>query len=199
MVYRYPSFSAHLRNAGELTYPGPLMAGYIIHYLDNLIDPLTPVQNEGQLLDLISKHDGVAVGYFDFNDPTSLNPYNIFFKASVRALQSDPWRRVKFCVITSRKVAQKLRIDVTSSINLYTWNSTSIIQTDFTNFDAILKWVYGNVYTNTKVQRGLVDWISPSGQKSEALAEVFGSNPTLVLLTPRSLIFGISPYFDIVS
>lgn len=194
MIHQYPSFSAHLRNIGALTYPGPLMAGYIIHYLDNLIDPLTPIQDEGQLLDLISKHDGVAVGYFDFNDPSTLSSYDLFFKASVRALQSDPFRLVKFCVITSRKVAQKVRINTTSSINLYSWNTTSIVGTDFKNSDAVLKWIYSNLFDDWK---GLVDWLIPSGRKSDALAEILESSPTLVLLTPRSLIFGISPYYDI--
>lgn len=43
--------------AGEVEYKGPLVASYIIPFLDNLLDPIVPIRSEGDLLDLRSKHD----------------------------------------------------------------------------------------------------------------------------------------------
>ena len=54
---RYPLLIAHVRMAGEVEYKGPLVASYIIPFLDNLLDPIVPIRSEGDLLDLRSKHD----------------------------------------------------------------------------------------------------------------------------------------------
>jgi hypothetical protein len=48
---------AHVRMAGEVEYKGPIVASYMIPFLDNLLDPVIPIQNDGDLLDLRSKHD----------------------------------------------------------------------------------------------------------------------------------------------
>lgn len=54
---RYPLFLAHVRNGGDVEYRGPLVAYYIIAFLDNLLDPVIPLQGDGDLLELRSKHD----------------------------------------------------------------------------------------------------------------------------------------------
>lgn len=56
-IKKFPIFIAHLRNIGEVEYKGPLVANYLIPFLDNLLNPVRPIQNEGDLLDLKSKHD----------------------------------------------------------------------------------------------------------------------------------------------
>src|SRR5689334_15495720 len=37
---RYPVMSAHVRMAGEVEYKGPIVASYMIPFLDNLLDPV---------------------------------------------------------------------------------------------------------------------------------------------------------------
>lgn len=56
-IRRYPRLVAHIRSEGEVLYKGPLLASYIIPFLDNVMNPLMPIQNEGELLDLRAKHD----------------------------------------------------------------------------------------------------------------------------------------------
>lgn len=162
--------------------------------MDNLVNPIQSLGEESQLLDLISRSDGVVVGYFDLSEPTS--SYSAYFKAAVRSLQSDPWRRVKFTVITSRKTAHKLGIYQFSSITVYSWDLQSKVRSDFKNSDAIIEWVYKTLFDG---RTSLVEWLTPSGHKSDTLVTRLKKNDTFILLTPRSLILGSSPYYDIVS
>lgn len=60
---RYPVFLAHVRNLGEVEYRGPHVASYIISFLDNLLDPVIPLLNDGDLLELRSKHDVSLVAF----------------------------------------------------------------------------------------------------------------------------------------
>ncbi len=43
--------------AGEVEFKGPLIASYMIPFMDSLLEPVVPLRNEGDLLDLRSKHD----------------------------------------------------------------------------------------------------------------------------------------------
>lgn len=54
---RFPVFLAHVRNASDIEFKGPLVASYMINFLDNLLEPVIPLNSEGDLLDLRSKHD----------------------------------------------------------------------------------------------------------------------------------------------
>ena len=56
-IKRFPIFLSHLRGVGEIEYKGPLVASYVIPFLDNLLNPLVPLVNERDLLDLKSVHD----------------------------------------------------------------------------------------------------------------------------------------------
>lgn len=60
---RYPHFVALIRSEGEIEYKGPILASYIIPFLDNVMNPLIPVQNEGELLDLRAQHDVSGIIY----------------------------------------------------------------------------------------------------------------------------------------
>lgn len=54
---RFPVLLAHVRNVGDVEYRGPLVTSYIIPFLENILVPVIPVQNPGELLDLRSRHD----------------------------------------------------------------------------------------------------------------------------------------------
>ena len=56
-MHRYPYLVAHVRTEGEIEYKGPILASYIIPFLDNVMNPVVHIQNEGELLDLRGKHD----------------------------------------------------------------------------------------------------------------------------------------------
>ncbi|CAG2104275.1 unnamed protein product [Medioppia subpectinata] len=189
---RYPVLLAHVRMAGEVEYKGPVMASYMIPFLDNLLDPVIPVQNEGDLLDLRAKHDAILIGYFDFNESPQPPGYKQFFSTAVKALASDPWRTVCYCVISSRRVAVKLSLAKPQRLTLFLWNTTEHFGTKSIKTATILSWVYSRVH-----QTQTLRWLTPSGIKSSALSDVITKNPTFVLFTPRSFVLGISPYFDV--
>lgn len=56
-IKRFPVLSAFLERWGDVEYRGPLVASYIIPFLDNLLNPVTTINNEGDLIELRSKHD----------------------------------------------------------------------------------------------------------------------------------------------
>lgn len=139
----------------------------------------------------------MLVGYYDFHEPAPLG-YKSYLNAAIKSLALDPWRRVQFAIVTGRKAAAKIRITKPSSLTLFQWNITyELLPTPGTapKTEAILRWAYQPTDGGS-----LVDWITPSGIKSNALELAVGRTPsTFILFTPRSLILGISPYFDVVS
>lgn len=56
-IKRFPVLSAFLSSYGDVEYRGPLVASYVIPFLDNLLDPVTTINCDGDLLELRSKHD----------------------------------------------------------------------------------------------------------------------------------------------
>ena len=61
--------------------------------------------------------------------------------------------------------------------------------------DIIAKWVF----ESSNKSPSLAQWLTPSGVKSNVISNVLDQGSTLILFTPRSLILGISPFFETVS
>lgn len=194
---RFPVLLAHVRSVGDVEYRGPLVPSYIIPFLDSLLDPVIPIHSPGDLLDLRSRHDAVIVRFFDFRESGQPHGYNNYLSLAVKALATDPWRRVQFTIVTSRKSAYKLRVTRPASLYMFMWNSSLEVSVDDdrNQNDDLLTWIQ-----NTLREKGsLVDWVTPTGVKSNLLNAVMSQDPTLILFTPRTSLFGISPYFEIVS
>lgn len=136
------------------------------------------------------------VGYFDFRGSPQPLGYKSFVVASIKSLAADPWRRLAFGVVSSKSVASKLRFKNPSNFMLFSWNSTSSYDAKSLKSDALLKWSYNEI---EKIA-SLIEWVIPSGLKSNLLSEIIKSKgATLILFTPRSLSFGLSPYYSMVS
>ncbi|KAH7640224.1 disulfide isomerase-like protein [Dermatophagoides farinae] len=197
---RYPHFVAHIRSEGEIEYKGPILASYIIPFLDNVMNPLIPVQNEGELLDLRAQHDAVVLGYFDFNQSPGgggqiPSGYRAYLTTSIKALSNDPWRSVVFTVVTNSRVAMKLKIDPQreqSSLIIFVGNSTEHFTAKFSKPFTLLSWIQSRAELARTIR-----WMNPSGVKSTLLSDFIRKTPTFVLFTPRSFLLGISPYYDL--
>lgn len=77
------------------------------------------------------------------------------------------------------------------------WNSSLevTVDDDRNNQEEVLSGI-----VNTVREKGsLVDWVTPTGVKSSLLSAAMARDPTLILFTPRTSLFAISPYFEIVS
>ena len=217
---RYPIFLAHVRGVGDVEYRGPLVASYMIPFLENILNPLVPINSPGDLLQLRSRHDAVVLRFCDFSRSLSTNyAYSSLLEASVKGLGFDPWRRVSFAVVTNRKVAHKLRVLRPGSLYLFLWNSThelnlggdaSDSKTEAGSVrhgkgrhmtpvpsplfpDSAMKWIYDTVESRGR----LVDWVTSSGIKSNILSTLTSRKATLILFTPRNQLLSTSPYFDI--
>lgn len=127
---RFPVLVAHVRNVGDVEYRGPLVPSYIIPFLDSLLDPVIPIHSPGDLLDLRSRHDAVIVRFFDFRESAQPHGYNNYLSLAVKALAADPWRRIQFTIVTSRKAAHKLHVTRPASLYMFMWNSSLEVGVD---------------------------------------------------------------------
>lgn len=139
----------------------------------------------------------MIVRYFDFRDSAQPYGYNNYLSLAVKSLAVDPWRRTQFTIVTSRKAAHKIRVPRSTSLYMFIWNSSLevTVDDDRNHNDDLLNWIQA-----TLREKGLlVEWITPTGVKSNLLNAAMARDPTLILFTPRTSLFGISPYFEIVS
>ena len=135
--------------------------------------------------------------YFDFRDSAQPYGYNNYLSLAVKSLAVDPWRRVQFTIVTSRKAAYKTRVTRPTSLYMFMWNSSLEVSVDDDRhqYDDMIRWIQDTLH-----ERGtLVNWITPNGVKSNLLNAAMARDPTFILFTPRTSLFGISPYFEIVS
>lgn len=135
--------------------------------------------------------------FFDFRDSSQPPGYNNYLELAVKSLTEDPWRKVQFTIVTSRKAAYKMRTTRSSSLYMYMWNASHEVTVDEDRHqnENLLRWIHETV----RDKGSLVEWITPSGLKSNLLNAVMSRDPTLILFTPRTSLFGISPYYEIVS
>lgn len=195
-IKRYPILLAYLRSVGEVEYRGPLVTSYLMTFIDNLLNPLERLIGAGDLLHLRAKHDAVVLGFFDFDHSPNPPGYEHFLQASIKALHTDPWRRVQFAIVSSKSSSAKFEFERTGQVQIHTWNDTVIYGGNLHQVDTFVRWIFEIVF---ELQRPLIEWVTASGKKSDALISRLSSGPTLLLFTPRSLVFGISPYFEVAS
>lgn len=135
------------------------------------------------------------VRYCDFRTNSQPISYTKLLSGSIRALSFDPWRKLQFAVVNSRKLASKLRVSRANSLYLFLWNGTFEKSFDeASDFDDnIFKWIYETIN-----HRGsLFEWVTSSGIKSNLMSNILTQKTTLMLFTPRTLIYGTTPYYEL--
>ncbi|XP_054718361.1 thioredoxin domain-containing protein 11-like [Uloborus diversus] len=187
-IVSYPVVLVHIHDVGIVRYEGPLISTYIISFLDYVLTPLVPLHHTGELLDLLTKHEAVLVAFFEFGEGSYPFDYTMFYTASLKALTTDPNRRICFAVITNKKDAINFKLK--SNFQLFLWNSTEIYSENVTTHLEILKWAYGKL-------KHVSEWITPPGVKSKILAETIENKPTIILFTPRNILLEYSPYYSL--
>ncbi|XP_022252118.1 thioredoxin domain-containing protein 11-like isoform X2 [Limulus polyphemus] len=188
----YPVLIVHVRWATDIYYKGPLVRHYMISFLDNVLNPIKTCHHEKEILELQVQHEAVLVSFFDFQASPEPRGYKQFYMASLTALSIDPTRRLGFGIITTKKMALKLKMTSSSTVVLYLWNGTEVYPDKRMDTKNILNWAY-----NRLQQVHLIKWICPLQSKSRMLSGLIENYPTLVLFTPRNLIRGVSPYYDL--
>lgn len=186
----YPVIIVNVQHLGNIKYQGPMVANYIISFLDHVLTPFVHIQNQGDLLDLQSKYEAVLVGFFDFETSTEPTGYLNYYEAALKGLSQDPTRRLMFAISTSKKTAIKLKLGESSSLTLYLWNQTEVYPNTEFKTNEILKWAFSRLHQVTT-------WLTPPGTKSSLLSQIIEKSPTLLLFTPRNQMAGLSPYYDL--
>ncbi|XP_042905850.1 thioredoxin domain-containing protein 11 [Parasteatoda tepidariorum] len=187
-IHSYPIVLVNVHEFGLIRYEGPVISTYIISFLDYVLSPLVPLHHYGELLDLLTKHEGVLVAYLEFKDGSYPDGYKQFYYASLNSLTADPYRRICFAVVTNRRDATNLKLK--SVLQLFLWNSTEIYNETSIEHAEVIKWAYSKLQLVTQ-------WVSPPGAKSTALSEKIEKNPTVILFTPRNLLLDHSPYYNL--
>ncbi|KAK9708828.1 Thioredoxin [Popillia japonica] len=178
-VYNWPVMIAYPAHGRGIQYNGPKTALHMIRFLNAFIEPVVRVNN----LDVVylrQTHDAVVVANINAL-PGSLD-YAVFYSTALRYLEKDPFQEVVFAVNTDHSNgAQKL--------SLYIWNNTMIYIEGTWRVDSLLNWVHKNIVQVTV-------WASPTGSKSQQLANYIQPGPALILFTPRNPLFDSVDYYD---
>ncbi|XP_055944258.1 thioredoxin domain-containing protein 11-like [Argiope bruennichi] len=184
----YPIVLAYVHEMGIVRYEGPIVATYLIYFLDSILSPVVPLHHSGELLDLLTKHEAVLVAYFEFKNSSYPKGYKQFYFAALKSLSTDPHRRICFAVLTNRHVAESFKLK--SDVQLFLWNRSEVYRGEINGHAELLKWAYGVLdYTS--------DWVSPPGTKSNMLSEILENHAVLILFTPRSLLLEYTPYYNL--
>lgn len=135
------------------------------------------------------------VRYCDFRTTSQPVSYSKLLSGSIRALSFDPWRKLQFAVVNSRKLASQLRVLRVNSLYLFLWNGTFEKSFDESSDfdDNIFKWIYETI----NHRGGLIEWVTSSGIKSNLMSNILTQQTTLILFTPRTLILGTTPYYEL--
>jgi len=167
-IRTFPLLLAYIGSSKGIQYRGPLQGAYMSKFLEAILRPLERVNRADDLDRLLVKSNAVLTGYFDFRVPKPLG-FKSFYLASTRYLEYDVHRTVSFATITNPTAAAALGIDVKATknydIRLHLWNETLIYPHNGSaklNLDRLLPWIYHRSH-------GPVQWLSPTGRKSELI------------------------------
>ncbi|XP_023239102.1 thioredoxin domain-containing protein 11-like [Centruroides sculpturatus] len=142
----YPVIIVTVQHAGNINYQGPMVANYIISFLDHVLTPFVHIQSQGDLLDLQAKYEAVLVGFFDFQISAEPIGYSEYYEASLKSLSHDPTRRLVFAISTCKKSATKLKLNESPSLTLYLWNQSEIYPNTKLKMNEILKWAFSRLH-----------------------------------------------------
>lgn len=169
-VYKWPILIAYLTQGRGVQYKGPIIAEYMVKFLQNIMFPY--IRNTNKRKRNVAFHDAVITVH--------TNPYSkkfkVMYKTVLRLLEHDPLRDISVVLETHPK-------DTYESLLLDLWNRTVIYPNDEWIVDDILKWILKNL-------EQITTWFIPTGSKSTTFSNFIIPGPTLILFTPKNPLFG---------
>ncbi|KAG9509485.1 Thioredoxin domain-containing protein 11 [Fragariocoptes setiger] len=177
--FYYPNLQAYVKGIA-IEYIGPLTREYLSRFLDNLVKPIQLLHNYNDLSDLRLRHDAILMKRFNFTERSYYPPgFLNFWRASVKALNSDPFRRIKFVFAINdhlRDFGLKLRIHDQNSTIVHYMNSTTTLPVE--TEDDLLRLLVSKLVENAF-------WFTPDGNKDSQLSKLMNNQSVLLLFTPR--------------
>ncbi|KAJ9585352.1 hypothetical protein L9F63_002849 [Diploptera punctata] len=179
-VQQFPVLIVYTQHNKGIQYKGIREATHMIRFLQFFLRPLEQIRTHDDLINLMTTHDAVVVGFFNFLGNVGGAGYYTFYSAALKFLERDPYREIGFAVVTDVGTAEKLMVDEIPSVRLYMWNETLLYSRDdeYTP-DSLVKWISGNAHQVSV-------WVSPPGVKSLTLAPYVEDGSVLIMFTPRN-------------
>lgn len=176
-VMAWPVLMAYNRNNVAISYNGLWTESALSRFVYRMMNPIQRVNRPEDLLQIIHDHDSVTVLFVNMN--SSKQFYNIFYQASIKWLENDPYGDMAFVVVTGDAM-QLFAIDREPVLRLYLWNNTVEYENSIWKPSLLYKWFAANVHQVSQ-------WLSPPGFRSKEFDLFLKRGPVLLLFTPRNL------------
>ncbi|XP_015111249.1 thioredoxin domain-containing protein 11 [Diachasma alloeum] len=179
-IQSYPVLILYPLRGTGVQYRGIPTAPYMLRFLANYLHPLSRISTQEDLTRLLIPHELVLVGFFNFTGLPSSPGYQDFYKLSLRFLEKDPNREIKFAVVTSPGASAGFSISSFPSASLHLWNESLIYPSDrIWSCESLLQWLERSIHRVSQ-------WLQPPGVKSVTLAPYLNAGPVLFLFIPRN-------------
>uniref|UniRef100_A0A8D8TM84 Thioredoxin domain-containing protein 11 n=1 Tax=Cacopsylla melanoneura TaxID=428564 RepID=A0A8D8TM84_9HEMI len=189
---RYPAILVYVQSSPEvqgIQYKGLLQADHMIHFLNNVLSPIQRVDSVATLSRVKANNDGLVVLCADLTTPLGSRLYKVFYSVSLKFLEYDVLREVKFLTVLNSQVPLYLTKQFPSLV-LVNFNNSVDYKGNFTE-DKIIGWILNSLGSKP------IAWINLSGTKSLTLNYYLRNETSLVLFTPRNLLRNINIYYNL--
>ncbi|XP_078096883.1 thioredoxin domain-containing protein 11 isoform X2 [Mustelus asterias] len=181
-LFYYPVIHLYQRRFGPIEYKGPLTAAYIHNFIRRVMSPLQYIATHSTLLGFLSHYEPGVLGYFEFNASPQPPGYLTLYVSALHALKGDHQGTIRFGVITSKQVAEKISVTNPGTIYMHRhFNSSIVFPHHVLNFTAVN--VYSWAFENRET---FIRWLRPHGSKSLLLNNELKKGPALLLFFPFS-------------
>lgn len=189
-IQHFPVVIAYTQHTKGIQYKGVKDANHMIKFIQSILRPLSRVEHPSDLINMMSSHDAVVLGLFDFSGNIGSPGFHIFYSAALKLLEKDPLRDVGFAVVTSEVAAARFGEFNLPAVRLYMWNET-LEYSPLAEYsvDALTKWISQNVHQVSV-------WVNPPGVKSLTLSPYVERGSVLILFTPRNSLLLHNHYYD---
>ncbi|XP_071442293.1 thioredoxin domain-containing protein 11 [Hetaerina americana] len=197
-VHHFPVLIVYglIRGMKGLAYRGPRTMPYMVNFLKSVLNPFTRLEYPTEVIQLMTKYDAVAVGFFDFRGSAGSKGFSAFHSASIKHLESHPFGNVRFAVVTNPAATLRFALSYANKsgvsypvVRLYLWNETLEYSGSSFNEDTLIDWIDKHFHT-------VAIWVSPPGVKSNTLSHFVDKGPVLFLFTPRNPFWEDNPNFS---
>ncbi|XP_078415140.1 thioredoxin domain-containing protein 11 isoform X1 [Cetorhinus maximus] len=191
-LFYYPVIHLYQRRFGPIEYKGPLTAAYIHNFIRRVMSPLQYIATHSVLLDFLSHYEPGVLGYFEFNASPQPPGYLTLYVSALHALKEDYQGTIRFGVITSKQVAEKISVTNPGTIYMHRhFNSSIVFPHEVLNFTAVN--VYSWAFENRET---FIHWLRPHGSKSLLLNNELKKGPALLLFFPFSPLAAKQPLME---
>ncbi|XP_039631796.1 thioredoxin domain-containing protein 11 isoform X2 [Polypterus senegalus] len=190
--YYYPVIYVYYRRFGPIEYTGPFTAAYLEKFVRRVIAPLVYIPSEERLKKFLSHYEPGVLGYFEFNTSPQPPGYLTFLMSALQALKRDFQGVLRFGVITSRQLANRISLTSHGTVFMHRHFNTSLIfprhALNFTS-ENICKWAYENLELFYR-------WLRPHGGKSRLMDKELKKGAALLVFLPFDPLAESQPQID---